>query len=167
MYRRNMMKRLISTTLLILLLVSILAFAEEEKMGKIAVASEDKNPTAPVSSRIGRSPFYLLFDWKGTFVEAIDNPYNQAREAPGKSLADSLRVDEKGVLIGGIEKLPRDERDQVRNSMISFLTRKNVKVIVAEEFGDEIIKAMKGKGIDCFAFKGSAAEAVQKILKSN
>jgi predicted Fe-Mo cluster-binding NifX family protein len=159
------MKNVIFLMLTILFLVLGLAFAGQKE--KIAVATNDQTPEASVSTRIGRSPFYLLFDWKGTFVEAIDNPYNQAREAPGKSLADSLRVDEKGVLIGGIEKLPRDERDQVRNSMISFLTRKNVKVIVAEEFGDEIIKAMKGKGIDCFAFKGSAAEAVQKILKSN
>jgi predicted Fe-Mo cluster-binding NifX family protein len=161
------MKRSLIGGLCAFLMFSIIVFAAEKKEGRIAVASEGKTTEGPVGERLGRSSFYLLFDWKGTFVEAIDNPYKQAREAPGKSLADSLRVDEKGALIGGIEKLPRDERDQVRNSMISFLTQKNVKVIVAEEFGDEIIKAMKGKGIDCFAFKGSVEEAVQKILKSN
>ena len=38
--------------------------------------------------------------------------------------------------------------------------------IAAEEFGDEIIKAMKSRGIKWVAFKGSVDSALKKVLKS-
>jgi hypothetical protein len=37
---------------------------------------------------------------------------------------------------------------------------------VAEEFGGQIVEVMKGKGIKAVSFKGSAEEAVKKVLQT-
>jgi predicted Fe-Mo cluster-binding NifX family protein len=52
----------------------------------IAVAASNKTVSASVSSQAGRSPFFLLFDKQGTFVEAVDNPYKDAGNAGIPSL---------------------------------------------------------------------------------
>ena len=89
-------------------------------VGKIAVASDVKTITGPVGFRMGRSPYYLLFDGQGKFLEAIDNPFKDAggnaAGRSGKSALDSLRFDEKGGLIGGVETPPKEEREKVWNS---------------------------------------------------
>ncbi len=45
------------------------------KAERIAVAATGQTPTATVDSQAARSPFFLLFDKKGAFVQAIENPY--------------------------------------------------------------------------------------------
>ncbi len=47
----------------------------------VAVAASNKTASASVSSQAGRSPFFLLFDKQGTFVEAVGNPYKDAGNA--------------------------------------------------------------------------------------
>jgi predicted Fe-Mo cluster-binding NifX family protein len=46
-----------------------------------------------------------------------------------------------------------------------LLGNKGVTVVVAEGFGGQIVEVMKGKGIKALSFKGSAEEAVQKVLQ--
>ncbi len=125
------MKKVISVTLMILFLVSGLAFAAQKE--KIAVAANDKIPSAAVSKQAGLAPFFLFFDGKGKMTEAIENPYKD-KEGAGKSVAE-------------------------------LLGNKGVTVVVAEEFGGQIVEVMKGKGIKAVAFKGSAEEAVKKVLQ--
>jgi len=125
------MKKVISVTLMILLLVSGVAFAGEK--GKIAVAANDKIPSAAVSKQAGLAPYFLFFDGKGKMTEAIENPYKD-KEGAGKSVAE-------------------------------LLGNKGVTVAVAEEFGGQIVEVMKGKGIKAVSFKGSAEEAVKKVLQ--
>jgi predicted Fe-Mo cluster-binding NifX family protein len=160
-----------------MILILIVAFmrplavpAEEKGVGKIAVASDVKTITGPVGFRMGRSPYYLLFDSQGKFLEAIDNPFKDAGGnavgRSGKSALDSLRFDEKGGLIGGVETPPKEEREKVRNSLLDFLTSKGVTVVVAEQFGYEIIREMKERGITCIEFKGKSVDAVKKALQS-
>ena len=158
------MKKIIGI-LAIALLVSVSALAEEQD--KIAIATDGKTLDAPVSNKMGRSPFYLLYDEQGKFVEAIDNPFKNDRRRPEGSMIDSLTFDEKGTVTGGITTPSRDERDRIWNTMFSFFAQKRIKVIVAEEFGDEIVRGFKGQGIRCVTFKGSVEEAVKKVLKSN
>ena len=159
------MKKGIFGILTVLLLVSVSALAEERD--KIAVATDEKAANAPVSNRMGRSPFYLLFDGQGRLVEAIENPFRNDGRRPQGSMVDSLSFDEKGTLTGGITTPSKDERDKTWNTMFSFFAQKRIKVIVAEEFGDEIVRGFKGQGIRCVTFKGSVEEAVKKVLKSN
>ena len=75
------------------LTMSLLYAGQQER---IAVASDEKVPDAAVSSQAGRSPFFLLFDEKGMFLEAIDNPYTEAKTR-GTAVADFLAA--KGVTI--------------------------------------------------------------------
>jgi len=76
------MKQLISKYLAVLLLVtSGFVLAQQNRSEMIAVAASNKTPSASVSSQAGRSPFFLLFDKQGTFVEALDNPYKDAGNA--------------------------------------------------------------------------------------
>lgn len=125
------MKKIISVTLMILFLVSGLAFAAQQE--KIAVAANDKVPSAAVSKQAGLAPFFLFFDGKGKMTEAIENPYKD-KEGAGKSVAE-------------------------------LLGNKGVTVVVAGEFGGQIVEVMKSKGIKAVALKGSAEEVVKKVLQ--
>ena len=158
------MKKGIFGILTVLLLVSVSALAEEKD--KIAVATDEKAASAPVSNRMGRSLFYLLFDAQGRFVEAIENPFRNDGRRPQGSMVDSLSFDEKGTVTGRIATPSRDERDKLWNTMFRFFAQKRIKVIVAEEFGDEIVKGFKAQGINCVAFKGRAEDAARKVLQS-
>jgi predicted Fe-Mo cluster-binding NifX family protein len=46
-------------------------------------------PAAAVGSQAGRSPFFLLFDKQGAFLEAVKNPYKDSANA-GISALDLL-----------------------------------------------------------------------------
>ena len=65
----------------LLLLMSASLFAQQSKSDVVAVAANGKTVSASVSSQAGRSPFFLLFDKQGAFVEAVDNPYKDAGNA--------------------------------------------------------------------------------------
>jgi predicted Fe-Mo cluster-binding NifX family protein len=126
------MKKGISlVVVLVMLVVAMLAFAGEK--AKIAVAANDKTPSAAVSKQAGLAPFFLFFDGKGKMTEAIENPYKD-KEGAGKSVAE-------------------------------LLGNKGVTVVVAEEFGTQIVEVMKRKGIKAVSFKGSVEEAVKKVLQ--
>jgi len=159
------MKKVILTILTISLLISVLALAGEND--RIAIATDEKGPNAPVNDRMGRSPFYLIYDEQGKFVAAIDNPFKNNRSRPAGSMIDSLTFDDTGALTGGGFTTPsRDERDKIWDAMFSFFAQWRIKVIVAQEFGDEIIRGFKAHGIRCVAFKGSAEDAIKKAVQS-
>ena len=48
-----------------------------------------------MSDKAALAPYFLIFDEKGNFVEAIDNPFKEKKLEAGKLLADFLP--EKGV----------------------------------------------------------------------
>jgi predicted Fe-Mo cluster-binding NifX family protein len=125
------MKKVISVALMILFLVTGLAFAAQKET--IAVAANDKLASSAVSKQPGLAPFFLFFDGKGKMTEAIENPFKD-KEGAGKSVAELLK-------------------------------NKGVTVLVAEDYGGQIVEVMKGKGIKAVAFKGSAEEAVKRVLQ--
>jgi len=128
-----MVKRKISITIMTGIFLLVAAWASAAQKEKIAVAANDKIPSAAVSKQAGLAPFFLFFDGKGKMTEAIENPYKD-KEGAGKSVAELLRS-------------------------------KGVTIVVAEEFGGQIVDVMKGKGIKAVASKGSAEEAVQRVLQ--
>ena len=80
------MKSIVSNSLAVVLVALLLATsgfvdAQQVKSEMVAVAASDKTVSASVSSQAGRSPFFLLFDKQGTFVEAVGNPYKDAGNA--------------------------------------------------------------------------------------
>ena len=60
---------------------------------------------------------------------------------------------------------PYKDKEGAGKSVAELLGNKGVTVAVAEEFGGPIVEVMKGKGIKAVSFKGSAEEAVKKVLQ--
>lgn len=134
--------------------ISGLAFGGYKE--EIAVAAKDKIPGASVSEKAGTSPFFLLFDGKGKFMEAIQNPYRDKREA-GEEIAKFLASKGVTVVVAGGFGGPQ---------LICDLPPKGVAAL-AESSGAPVVEAMKGKGIKAFVFHGSATQAVKKVLQSD
>ncbi len=76
------MRKLVSAFLWALLLImAVPAIAQQTKGSTIAVAANANSVSATVGNQPGRSPYFLLFDAKGAFVEAANNPYKDAGNA--------------------------------------------------------------------------------------
>jgi len=134
-FTRKSMKHLnIAGLVVSLLMMSVFALAGEGKAERIAVAANGQTPAAAVGKQPGRSPFFLIFDGKGAFLQGIENPYY--REQAGGA---------------GI-------------SVADFLANKGVTVLVAEAYGPKIIDVLKGKGIRAVTFMGTAGDAVTKLV---
>jgi predicted Fe-Mo cluster-binding NifX family protein len=125
------MKRFAGLFLSLLLFSPLTAFAAGPTT--IAVAAEGKVSTSQVSGVAARCPYFLLFDEKGTFVEAVANPNKDARGGAGTESVD-------------------------------LLAGKGVKAVIAGAFGQNMVDAMKGRGMRYLEFKGIAADAVKKAL---
>lgn len=127
------MKKMGFAVLSVIFLLTSIAFPADQ--GKIAVAAEGKTAAAKVSAVAARAPYFLIFDGFGKLLEAVDNPYQDAKGGAG-------------------------------TSVVPFLAQKGATVVVAGEFGENMIQAMKGKGIRFLEFKGSTEEALKKVLEA-
>ena len=58
-----------------LVVLSVAAILWLGKTERIAVAATAQTPAATVDTQAARSPFFLIFDKKGAFLQAIENPY--------------------------------------------------------------------------------------------
>lgn len=119
----------------IFLFFLMVSFGRAAGQGKIAIAAEGKNVSSKVSSVAARSPYFLIFDKSGKLLEAVNNPYQEAKGGAG-------------------------------TSVVPFLAQKGVTVVVAGEFGARMIDALKSKGMRYLGFKGSAEEALKKVLEA-
>ena len=72
--------------------------------------------------------------------------------------------DKDGKLIEALANPGKNAENS--GTAIGFLAGKGATVVVAEGFGPKIVEVMKGKGIKAVSFKGSAEEAVKKVLAS-
>lgn len=74
--------------LCLFIVASVTAFAADKV--KIAVASDGNTSAAAVSPVAARSSYYLIFDGKGAFVEALVNPHKSAGGGAGSLVVDFL-----------------------------------------------------------------------------
>jgi predicted Fe-Mo cluster-binding NifX family protein len=74
-----------------------------------------------------------------------------------------LLFDSRGILVEAIDNPNKEGEGGI--AVTDFLVGKGVTVVVAQEFGSRIVRIMKEKGIRAIAFKGSAEEAVKKVLQ--
>jgi predicted Fe-Mo cluster-binding NifX family protein len=93
------MKRFAGLLLLSLLLSPLTAFAAGP--AALGVAAEGKDPSSRVSGVAARCPYFLLFDEKGTLVEAVANPHKDARGGAGTLVVDLLAGKGVKVVIAG------------------------------------------------------------------
>ena len=86
------------------------------KPALVAVASEDREPSGAVGRLGGRSPYFLIFDFGGRFIDIIKNPYSTESEAISRQIADLLAASQVSAFVA-------EEFDQ---NMKDALTDKNV-----------------------------------------
>jgi predicted Fe-Mo cluster-binding NifX family protein len=75
-----------------------------------------------------------------------------------------LIFDGSGKLLEALENPYEAAKSGAAASVLSLLAKKGVTLIIAGDFGDNMIQDMKGKGIKYVEFKGSVEEALQKGL---
>ena len=100
-----MKKAIAGISVLVLLLAADFqawAYAAQQGMVKVAVASTGKTTTASVSNLAAHSPYYLIFDGTGKLIEVISNPHKDTARNAGPSAANFLAA--KGVTIVIAEK---------------------------------------------------------------
>ena len=76
-----------------------------------------------------------------------------------------LIFDGSGKFLEAIDNPYKTAKRGAGTSVGPFLAQKGATVVVAGEFGENMIQAMKGKGIRYLEFKGSAEEALKKVLE--
>jgi predicted Fe-Mo cluster-binding NifX family protein len=72
--------------------------------------------------------------------------------------------DSEGKLMDVIDNPFKGENGGAGPSAANFLGDKGVTVVIAENFGNKMVNAMKSKGIEFYKFKGMAGDAVKEIL---
>ncbi|MBT9448181.1 MAG: hypothetical protein GWM81_01805 [Desulfobacterales bacterium] len=68
---------------------------------KIAVATTGPAKTADISQQAGRSLFFLFFDGKGNFLEAVENPSKDLSRGAGQSTASFIAKKGATLIIAG------------------------------------------------------------------
>ncbi len=68
---------------------------------RIAVATMGNDPLANISSHTGRARYFLIFDEKGYLLDALQNPYVEARHGAGRDAAALLAEQRVDFLISG------------------------------------------------------------------
>ncbi len=84
------MKKFMFLGLVISIFLTVLAFAGQKNLRRIAVATNGKTLSSAVSSRPARSAYYLIFDNTGKLIETLDNPYRTVGRMAGPSAVDFL-----------------------------------------------------------------------------
>ena len=103
------------------------------KPGLVAVASAKREPSGTIGQFAGRSPYFLIFDFKGRFVDIVKNPYSAESGGIGSSVAELLDASQ-------------------------------VSVFVAEQFGQNIKKALSDKNIRYFEISGPIEKAIKSVF---
>jgi predicted Fe-Mo cluster-binding NifX family protein len=96
------MKRVLLLGILFVFAISMsLGHAAAADKIKIAVASDGNTPASAVSPVAGRSSYFLTFDGKGVFIEALGNPHKNAGGGAGYLVVDFLGAKGTTTIIAG------------------------------------------------------------------
>lgn len=77
-----------------------------------------------------------------------------------------LIYDGGGKLLEAVDNPYQSAKRQAGVSVAPFLVQKGVTVVVAGGFGENMIRAMKEKGIEYVQFHGSAEAALKSVLEA-
>lgn len=125
-------KRKMSRTIIVLLVFVFLCPLQSDgkETEKIAAASEGKTPSASVSSTAARCTYFLFFDGKGKFLEAVKNPHKNSGGRAGILAADFLAESNVTVFISG----------QFGNKMIEALKSMKIEYFESEGTVSDAVK---------------------------
>jgi predicted Fe-Mo cluster-binding NifX family protein len=74
-----------------------------------------------------------------------------------------LIFDSASILLEVLENPYKDTGRRAGPSVAAFLAQKRVTFVIAGQFGDNMIQAMKSKGIQYLEFRGSTEAALEKV----
>ncbi|MEA1923577.1 MAG: NifB/NifX family molybdenum-iron cluster-binding protein [Pseudomonadota bacterium] len=98
--RKSQTKSTLIALLFFLLFCSIAQNAGTEST-KIAVAAIGQEKDAAISLETGRAPFFLIFDGKANFLEAIDNPAKYQNRGLRKIVSSLFAQEGITIIIAG------------------------------------------------------------------
>jgi predicted Fe-Mo cluster-binding NifX family protein len=94
---------------------------------------------------------------------------DQKPSAPVSAVAARCRYfllfDDQGTFGKAIDNPYLSSSGPAGKQVVDFLAAKNVKVVIAGEFGKNMLDAMQAKGLTHVQFKGNADEAVKTAIK--
>lgn len=77
-----------------------------------------------------------------------------------------LIFDETGALLEAVQNPYKAARKKASASVVPFLAQKGVTMIVAGEFGENMLQNMKRPGIKALEFRGSVEGAIKMAMES-
>ena len=77
-----------------------------------------------------------------------------------------LIVDTTGTVLEAVDNPYHDAAKRAGAAVVPFLAQRSVTVVVAGEFGKNMIQAMKAGGIAYVVFRGSVDAAIKKVLEA-
>lgn len=77
-----------------------------------------------------------------------------------------LIVDATGTLLEAVDNPYHDAAKRAGSAVVPFLAQRSVTVVVAGEFGKNMVQAMKAGGIAYVTFRGSVDAAIKKVLEA-
>jgi predicted Fe-Mo cluster-binding NifX family protein len=100
---KSMKKRSAAAIIISFTLFLLFAFTAGDSAAamKIAVASTGQEKDVAINEQAGRTPFFLIFDDKGNFLEALENPARDQSRRAGPSAALFLADKDVTLVIAG------------------------------------------------------------------
>ncbi|HDH98717.1 MAG TPA: hypothetical protein ENF70_06270 [Deltaproteobacteria bacterium] len=109
---------IVNLVLFIFFGLSISAFADSMK---IAVAATGPEKDAAISQQAGRTPFFLFFNDKGNFLEAVENPSRDRSRNAGPNAA--LFLADKGVTLVIAGNIGNKMEQALRDDQIEYIEK--------------------------------------------
>jgi predicted Fe-Mo cluster-binding NifX family protein len=91
---------------------------EAPKPGLVAVASAGRDISGVVGQVAARSPYFLLFDTSGRFIDIIKNPFSAGGESVGLKIANLLAASQVSAIAA--EKFGRAIKNNLKEKDIHY-----------------------------------------------
>ncbi len=129
--RNSQTKSTLIALVFFLLFCSIVQNANAEST-KIAVAAIGQEKDAAISLETGRAPFFLIFDGKATFLEALNNPAKE--QTRGVRRVVSSLFAQKGVTIIIAGNIGNKMEQALKEQHILYIQKTGVAANVVQTF---------------------------------
>ena len=95
------MKKALSLGILFVFALIASGFAAPADKTRIAVVSKGNAAASDVSPEAARGPYFLIFDGKGVFIEALNNPHKNAGGGASALVVDFLSGKGATTIVAG------------------------------------------------------------------
>ncbi len=128
---RSKINALFTGMMISLLLIGLPAILSADTL-KIAVAADSKKKTTTISELAARASFFLFFDARGNFLEAVENPLKDFSGGAGPRAAKFLA--DKGTTLLISENIGEKMKEALADHQIEYMEKKGVVHDVVQEW---------------------------------